>query len=212
MTAPPKLKTCPRCSLTQARELFGVKASGGVQAYCRPCQKQVAAERRQKDGISKKAKRQQLIDERRSIGKACLSCAQLLPLSCFSTQPGRIDGRRSRCRLCEGPWRAEMAARRRQAKPDEIRNQARQWRAANAEKLAARIRQIRAGERAGLSDAYVKRLLTEREAVLKPSHVPTDLVEIKRQQLVLVRLARQIRQALFNTRKESEHESIPANA
>lgn len=189
-------KHCPRCAQWFHREVFGIKANGQCQAYCRPCQKLRAQERRSLIAAKKAEEVAATVAYRAMHGKACVACKAVKPLFDFCSQPDRIDGKRSRCKACEQPWRKAMASERYRVKKDELRAKAREWEKANRTRTNERVRQARRLERQELADSYVKRLLSDRSEVIKPALLPPALVDLKREQLLLARLAKQMQQAL----------------
>jgi len=121
--------------------------------------------------------------------KTCKKCGESKGLDAFS-------GARSECKACAAKclakWRAEnpekeraSAAKYRAENPEKVRARVAKYRAENPEK----VRAIKAKCRASLTDGYIADLLD-----LPAKKVPPQLIELKREQILLQRLAKEMKQ------------------
>lgn len=195
-------KTCPKCGRCFERDEFGGRKDGRMQAYCRDCQRLVSKEKlaRQQEA-QRQAKLSRLVDLETS-GKVCTKCGIKKPLGDFKKDKRKFSGRRSACIVCEAEWRQKLARERYLRLRDELLAKAATWRALNQRIITNQVREKRQSERNDLHDNYVKRLLIDRTQRLKAKDIPEQLIELKRDQLLLKRLTRQMQEAIQNHRTE----------
>jgi len=121
--------------------------------------------------------------------KTCKKCGESKGLDAFS-------GARSECKACAAKclakWRAEnpekeraSAAKYHAENPEKVRARVAKYRAENPEK----VRAIKAKCRASLTDGYIAELLG-----LPVKKAPPQLIELKREQILLQRLAKEMKQ------------------
>lgn len=123
-------------------------------------------------------------------GKVCSGCAAYKPLAAFSKGSGRY-GCSSRCRECDSVVRTQSyhANRAAELASDLLR------RKGNPERYAKRMRSAAARRRATLDKGYIVTQLTAGTR-LRTEHIPDELIDLKRQQLELRRLAASMRRVL----------------
>lgn len=132
--------------------------------------------------------------------KRCSKCGEVKTAEGFSSDRRQKDGRARWCRACK----ANSARDWYRANPERHAATATAWRRANPEKVRAKDRRIeqahpeRSRERtrrntAKLADCYVAGTLR-----MPLPTIPGDLLELKREQLLLRRLTRKLVQELEN--------------
>ena len=150
--------------------------------------------------------------------KKCSKCGEVKSLDGFYRDAGKPDGRRADCSVCsrasiskwraENPekhkacvkkWRAENPEKEKATKakwcaenPEKNRASGAKWRAENPEKVKA----IEAQRTAGLASAYVAA-----SCGLKVSQLTPELLELKRAQLQMHRLTKQLNKEIQNGTK-----------
>ena len=128
--------------------------------------------------------------------KVCSKCGVEKEVGEFLPLKNAKDGLRGYCRECERAKNKAWA----EANPDKVRAKTKAWREANPEKVRARVKawaeanpdKVRAKNKAGrdeLRDSYVKHKLGV-------STAPSELIELKREQLKMHRLTKQFNQLL----------------
>jgi hypothetical protein len=159
-------------------------------------------------------------------GRRCIGCGIVKALDCFYIK--RESGRPySRCKECHKlltyawkerhPEKAKainVAAQARRRDKNQDYHRGRYW--ADPERARERMRaycatdegkQARAEkaklERARLSDHYLRQTLRASEPHISASDIPQRVVELKREQLRLHRLAKEMQQQVANQTKES---------
>lgn len=157
----------------------------------------------------------------RTAGKQCSKCGAVLPNECFSKRSSSSTGLRSACKKCCSeefsrwwgengerlrPAKAEyMAARRasglvheyEEKNRDRLRRVRSDWRNENADK----IREKANARNAELVDAVVRGRIA-RGSQIPHSMIPDDLVQLKREQIHLHRLNKQLKQEIINQQEK----------
>ncbi|WP_439606854.1 hypothetical protein [Hydrogenophaga sp.] len=153
--------------------------------------------------------------------KTCTKCGVCKPFDAFAKQKKGCGGLRSQCRECcaisQKEWRANSkdhcnsyASSWRERNPQKHVAQVKRWREQNPEKYraqhhteaaAARRAKAHAAAKDQLLDRYVRMCLKGRAKIPSDS-IPTSLIDLKREQLLLHRLAKTL-QGAANQSKEN---------
>jgi hypothetical protein len=147
--------------------------------------------------------------------KTCTKCGVEKGLDLFGKKSASKDGKRSQCKVCDAEAartarvfrtearRKQVAALAREARKSRLaaadpfyepRRKGRNWRAENQERFREVCRAAAIRRAAELRDCYVSRLVVGRYGCA--SNLPPELIELKREQLRLHRLANQLKQAI----------------
>ena len=130
--------------------------------------------------------------------KTCIHCQHSKPLEAFRKAPRMVDGRENGCKDCHN----ERRRARYQADPSATLAVNKKWAQANRDKLRAyafdwRNRQDvnrrtarRRTEIEGLSDSYIRQLLSN-EGAIRHSDIPQPMVEAQRELLKIKRYIRE---------------------
>lgn len=129
--------------------------------------------------------------------KTCTKCGETKVLSAFTKNKSKRGGLQSHCKACTA---AESAAWR-AANRDKIKAQY----AANPGKFKAKNRAGNAKQREGLTPSYIAHVLRTSTKELTP-----ELLELKRQQIELHRLQRQL-QATLKDLNHDRRDAEPAD-
>lgn len=153
--------------------------------------------------------------------KTCTKCGETKKPEAFFVRNASPDGRTPRCKECLKEGARANTTRWRKNNPDRVRELARGHWHRNLEACRERGRRNHAAmrnkegwkkhaadkakqERARLVDSYVKQVLCV-GTPLRAGDIPLELVELKREQLRLQRLAKQMEQAATKaTTQENE--------
>lgn len=110
------------------------------------------------------------------LGKQCAGCHVDKPLEDFYPHPSGRMGFTSQCKTC-------MAAT------------AAAWRKANPERASRNAQSAHQRQMSQLHDTYVRRTIVQGTG-LSRSAIPQHLVDLKREQLAISRLARELKQTI----------------
>lgn len=159
------------------------------------------------------------MDQSAAAAKKCSKCGEVKGLGEFHVRPESNDGRRGTCKECHRSmrraWYADNIDRERQvraaaaiekyrADPEKGRAQQRAWRLANRDAMSRRYRDVYAKNRdaliercrlmrARLDSSYVMQTLRLKAADRKEA--PPALIALKREQLAIKRMARELKKA-----------------
>lgn len=123
--------------------------------------------------------------------KSCRLCGAELPLSEFWRSPRNAGGFSTSCKPCSKMQHASWVERNK----DKVRALARKhYERTPSEKRNKYARSVQALCRERLSDSYVKKAIVQGSS-LRYSDVTPEMVELKRQQLLINRLARKLKEA-----------------
>lgn len=130
--------------------------------------------------------------------KQCRECGATKTIDRFHSSKANKDGRRTMCIQCM----SAANKRWRHANPERVRKMAREWRAKNIEKERARWkpmqkdkrRQNSKRQRDNLCSHYIRSRLVAGTKITRAQLKP-ELIEMKREELRLRRLAKTLRQA-----------------
>lgn len=201
----PDEKWCIRCSQSRPLATFGLRSSAEdrVQSWCKSCIREYGLLKTEK----KRQARAALLAERLRVieaqGKTCTQCKQVRPATEFKrdTKGDHLDGLRSECTHCTKAYMRRRYAINPAARAKQ-KESAQEWRLRND--YLPNLRLKRSRDRAELTEAYLKKLLTDRSE-LKVADLPKALLDLKREQLAVARLKREVKQAI-NKRKETEND------
>lgn len=146
--------------------------------------------------------------------KKCSRCYETKPFACFAPRPSHSSGYRSACRDCEsttfGVWYANNLDQQRErmraaATKRQESGQAAAYEAANKAHLSEvrekwhqsnieRTRETANARTTALPDSVVRGMIV-RVSGINGKEITNALIELKREQLILHRLGRQIKQA-----------------
>lgn len=127
--------------------------------------------------------------------KACSRCGVVKPLEAFSKATGYVFGVKARCKDCE---REHMRKYNASAAGREV--QKRRVRAPRTPEYFSKQSKSRSRR---LTNDYIKIALTKQLSI-RYSEVPNHLIEIKREQLIMRRLARQLKKASNESSKDTD--------
>lgn len=119
--------------------------------------------------------------------KACTKCLKTLPLSDFYLKKVGGTEYRYECKSCLSARCREYQLKNK----EKIRAKAKQSRLIDTDKYNETRRIQKCGYRAQLSDVYIKQTLIKRTA-LKASQIPSELIELKRLEILITRKAKEI--------------------
>ncbi len=128
-------------------------------------------------------------------GKRCAKCGEWKGFDAFYTDRRARDGKQSHCGACK----AKASAEYKKKNPEVAKRHANAWNAANPEKRRAIARKFaqkcnkarKASERHFLADSYVRRVMK-----VRANEASQELINLKREQLSLHRLLRDLKQAI----------------
>lgn len=141
--------------------------------------------------------------------KRCRKCGEVKALDAFPVRSCTPDGRHGFCRECkrrrQREWedanrehirqKARESDRRRYSdNPEKFREKSRKTHHKNRDKNLEKM----AKNRKDLTDAYVKRSLLQGLPTMRGVDVPQSLLEMKREQIALQRLKRELLQEISN--------------
>lgn len=147
--------------------------------------------------------------------KTCAQCGKVRPLLGYFVDKRKSDGRRSECKACTAEYRAKHKERSAKTERDwRERNRERcarakaEWKKRNPDLYRALIAKYYKADRERrleyhkttrelLKPSYVANTLG-----LKTNNVPSELLDLKREQLTLHRLAKQLKQASTNAKDQ----------
>lgn len=121
--------------------------------------------------------------------KKCTKCGKHKPLDAYYADRRNKDGRVSECKDC-------FAARSRgvyEKRKNQYVERSMKWRADNRERYLQGVRRQTVRQVSSLSDKYVVACL--RQCGINVRQIPSALMEVKREQLRLHRLAKEMQQA-----------------
>jgi len=203
----PGTKVCTGCAERKPLEAFHLL--GGPdrrRARCRAC---VSAYMRERAAHIREANAPALaaaarlrleakaleLERRRLHGKACGCCGVVRPLENFEPRSGwRLDGRGSKCSDCRNAKKRRRYAR----DPSSSIARRRAYSQAHADELRMKWLQ----RSADLADSYIVKRLTDGSPGLRAKNIPRSLIELKREQLRLRRLAKEFKQAVSKAKED----------
>ena len=112
MTAIAK-KRCPRCLAEKSVTAFHRNDTrvDGLQNWCKRCSQLQQRLTRTARTVAAAVQRKQEILARAEAGKACSSCDLVKPLTDYSKDRRKPDGRHGTCKVCAAPGRRDAWAR-----------------------------------------------------------------------------------------------------
>lgn len=124
--------------------------------------------------------------------KTCVRCRQEKSLDSFYRNNRSSDGRAYACKECKKLARSKDVSRRNYEKRKTTVSAYYKERYASGGDESREASRLAAKAASGeLSDAYIRRLITQRSSLL-PKNIPSSLVAVKRLQVQILRLAKEI--------------------
>lgn len=190
------LKYCPVCWCDKSRIDFHKNrtAHDGLQSTCKSCCGIRAVLKRTKEKVSRNAVKDAQMETWRRYGKACFTCGRTLHLQEFTADATKASGCRGTCKECERPRRQESRNNYYKKNAMKVKDKVSNYRVDNAERIRVSRLTETARQRKDLSDRYVRKLLAERCQHLKELEIPVELVEVKRQHLLLLRKLKELQE------------------
>lgn len=119
------MKKCTKCSVEKALTEFGKRKSSGFYSWCKPCNREHSAAKREFDRINNPTPEQArtiLNQELAKEGqKQCFECEFVKPLFEFTKVSRNKDGLQGVCRQCRKPRSSVANKKCREAHPDRHR-------------------------------------------------------------------------------------------
>ena len=183
-------KKCTKCGEVKALDEFALRdALRGVRrGVCKDCKR--AGHKAWRDGNREHV---------RSYGKETMRRLYANNPEKFRAKSNEFyRNNKDVCQLRQRNWRTKnhshvlrYAKMYRIANPDSVKKCREQWKAKNRDKIVA----YKAATRDALKDSYVKRVLFNNESYACVD-IPAEIVQEKRDQLIVSRIARQLKQTI----------------
>lgn len=144
--------------------------------------------------------------------KTCTKCGEVKPIIEYEMRTDSIDGRRHQCKICHGTnVKAWDVLHRRKSKRVPVtaiakKERKKEWRKENAERLSfkrfkwgllnkEKVKKYGRAAAENMTDRYLRNLIAGKDRVMYVS-VPSELIVAKREQLQILRLAKEFKQTM----------------
>jgi hypothetical protein len=175
----------------------------GLYSWCKQCTTESERSKAKAKADAKAKALAALIEKEMRFGRECTRCKTLKPLSSFKRDPNKRAGRDTRCKDCLKPDAKASQALRYQKHREAIRERNERWNKLHADQVRATRMLNRAEGRKLLSDPYLVNLLTQR-CDLPRSAIPPKLIAIKREDLLVKRLRKEINAVVEEIRPKND--------